>query len=113
MKRLVIIVWIALAVVFVVFVVVNCGSNKLTSYAGLSGQLKVVNNTNLDAGVQRRKCGAETWGDVTTVKSGKSKEWSLDAGCFDLKAYSPEGDFWAMQSVYVSDGQRTTVWVEW
>ena len=99
--------------VLVLLALMACGNSRITSAIGLSGQLKVVNNTSLDADVQRRKCGAETWGDVVTVKADKSREWALDDGCFDLKAYSPHGDFWVIQSVYVNDGQRTTVWVEW
>jgi len=91
---------------------VSCGNNALTSYAGLSGQLKVVNNTGYDASVQRKKCGAEEWGSVTVVKAGKDKEWSLDAGCFDLTAVNARHESWGT-TAYVSDGQRTTLWVEW
>jgi len=89
-----------------------CGDNRLTSAMGLSGELQVKNNTSRDANLQRKECGSEVWGPIKIVKAGNDKQWSLDAGCYELHAVDARGVGW-QSTAYVRDGMKVTVYIDW
>lgn len=91
----------------------GCGlKDTVTSSLGITGELKLVNNTSSDARVERRKCGAEGWDEFAVVRAGKSRTWTLGEECYDLRALNSHGDRWGGTAIVVG-GMRNTVWIEW
>jgi len=101
------------ALFIMLFMLGGCGlKDTVSSQLGLTGQLKIVNNTELDAEIERQKCGSQKWSRLGTLKKGKDKTWTLDEQCYDLHATNESGQIWTHRAL-VQDGIRLTVFVEW
>ena len=97
------------------YIIIACllmGCGTIGPYIGITGQLRVKNNTAYNAVVERQKCGSENWKKLGTVKRGKNKTWIFDEECLNLKATNIQGNMWYTRA-YVKDGHRTTVFVVW
>jgi len=101
------------AILVAVAVLMGCGiKDTVTSSLGITGELKLVNNTSSDAQVQRQPCGADQWQEWVVLGAGKSKSWTLEEQCYSLRAINGLGDTWYGTAV-VQGGIRTTLWIAW
>jgi len=95
--------------------IVGCGlKNTVTSSIGTTGELRLVNNTSVDATVQQQKCGADSWDwqDLVVLRAGKSKTWTRGEQCYSLRAINEYGESWSGTAI-VQGGVRITLWIVW
>ena len=104
-----------MVVAALLLLVMGCGlKDTITSSIGTTGELKIVNNTSVDATMQQQKCGADSWDwqDLIVLRAGKSHTWTRGEQCYSLRAINEYGEAWSGTAI-VQGGMRITLWIEW
>jgi len=102
-------------IVAALLLLAGCGiKDTVTSSLSMTGELKLVNNTSVDATVQQQGCGADFWDwqELGIIRAGKSKTWTHGEQCYSLRAINEYGESWTGTAI-VQGGMRVTLWIVW